>query len=123
MRLARGTGTSVHYAAVGRSGSFPGIQHSKLLMIGSLLIHGSVNWTTASRGNLEFSTLTWLSRAGTDAMRTVLREFQENGKLYHEAVRDSEHRAAARVAAGYRTPSRSRARSESPPSHFGSRRG
>ena len=92
-----------------------------LLLIGSLLIHGSVNWTTASRGNLEFSTLTWLSESGVNFMKGVLRDFDEHGSLYHEAVRDSEHRAAARAAAGTRTPLR--ARSQSPTSHFGSRRG
>ena len=121
VRLARGTGTSVHYAAVGRSGSFPGIQHSKMLLIGSLLIHGSVNWTTSSRGNLEFSTLTWLTEAGLNAVKSVLSEYEEHGVLYHDAVRESEYRAAARSAAGLRTPTR--ARSESPTSHFGSRRG
>ena len=41
--LTRGTGTSAHYAAVGRTASFRGIQHSKSLVVGSLMIHGSSN--------------------------------------------------------------------------------
>ena len=108
VRLTRGTGTTVHYAAVGRSGSYAGIQHSKTMLMGAWLIHGSANWSTSTRGNHEFSTLTWLTAAGIEAVTQAMREMDDRGSLYHEAVRQSEHRAAARAASGTRTPSRTR---------------
>ena len=98
-----------------------GIQHAKFMLAGGILIHGSVNWTTSSRANREFSTMTWLTQSGVDAVRQVLSAYEEHGAQYHTAVRDSEHRAAARAAAGIRTPIRTR--SESPMSRYSSRRG
>jgi len=115
VRAVKGTGTAVHYAAVGRTANFPGIQHSKVLMIGSMLIHGSTNWSTSSRGNHEVSTLTLLTKKGTEVISDVLRDILDRGEPYLEAVRQSEHRAAAREASGMRTPIR-RARSMSPTS-------
>jgi len=115
VRAIRGTGTSVHYAAVGRTGAYPGIQHSKVLQIGSMLIHGSTNWSTSSRGNHEVSTLTLLALKGTDLIGDVQRDLLDRGESYHEAVRQNEHRAAARAASGMRTPIR-KARSMSPTS-------
>jgi hypothetical protein len=115
VRAVKGTGTAVHYAAVGRTANFPGIQHSKVLMIGSMLIHGSTNWSTSSRGNHEVSTLTLLTKKGTEVISDVLRDILDRGEPYLEAVRQNEHRAAAREASGMRTPIR-RARSVSPTS-------
>ena len=64
--------------------------------------------------------MTWLTRSGMEAVRQVLRMYEEEGAQYHAAVRDSEYRAAARAAAGIRTPVR--ARSESPMSRYSSGR-
>ena len=106
MQAVKGTGTAVHYAAVGRTGTFQGIQHSKVLMIGAVMIHGSSNWTTSSRGNHEVSTMTLLTENGMAKMRSVMREILDHGAAYHDAVRQSAYRAAARAASGVRTPVR-----------------
>ena len=84
---------------MGRSGSFRGIQHSKALVLGGFFAHGAGNWTTASRGNKEICSLTWLNPAGVVAITDALRTIEEEAAPYHEAVRDSaEQRAAARAA-------------------------
>lgn len=78
VRLINGDPLEPEYRLVGREDalrgreSMLGIQHAKCVLVDDLLLIGSVNWTTSSRCNSEFSALLHLNDHGK----------QEVGKLY-----------------------------------------
>ena len=62
------------YESVGRAAvGGPGIQHSKCALVDGILVHGSTNWTAASRGNLELSSEVVLTKKGREEVEQLLK--------------------------------------------------
>ena len=70
--LQHGAPLGPEYARVHRSVSGTGLLHAKCLLADDMLVVGSANWTTSSRGNMEVGALLRLYPSSTQAVMETL---------------------------------------------------
>jgi uncharacterized small protein (DUF1192 family) len=107
--LATGMDTQGEYAEAGRAvRPGRGLLHAKVYRMGEYLVCGSANWTTSSKCNVEFCTLTRLSARG-------VREFEDRiGLLRSKATPLTAELEIEAEASRTRVAERRKMRSASP---------
>ena len=96
------------YQDVGRPGvGGRGILHAKTLLCGGLVVTGSGNWTSSTKGNREIGVLIALDIHGLRNYGKRIAEILESSEVFDQAFLDAaEQRAASRSKS--REPSRPR---------------
>ena len=89
--LQKGTSLGPEYARVNRAVSGTGILHAKCLLADGMLVVGSANWTTSSRGNKEVGVLIRLYPSAIQSVQEVL-ESRLVGAETLEGVLSTVHR-------------------------------
>ena len=72
MVLQRGTPLAPEYSRANRAVSGTGLLHAKCLLADDMLVVGSANWTTSSRGNVEVGVLFRLYSSATQQVQEAL---------------------------------------------------
>ena len=70
--LQKGAALGPEYQRVGRTVTGTGIQHAKCLLADNMLVVGSTNWTTSSRGNSEVGVLIRLRSSAEQVVKEML---------------------------------------------------
>ena len=106
VHVAEGDNLTAVYRAVGRSvpGFLKGIMHQKSAMIDDLVIIGSCNWTTSSRGNFEIGVLFKVEPSHRDIVKEMLEvPFVSGQELTHAAVEEAQRaRSESPTGRGFR---------------------
>ena len=89
--LQKGTPLGPEYTRVNRAVSGTGLLHAKCLLADDMLVVGSANWTTSSRGNVEVGVLLRLCPSATQLVQESL-ESRLVGAETLEAAQTSVHR-------------------------------
>jgi hypothetical protein len=106
VHVAEGDNLTAVYRAVGRSipGHLKGIMHQKSAMIDDLVIIGSCNWTTSSRGNFEIGVLFKVEPSHRDIVKELLEvPFASGQELTIAAVEEAQRaRSESPTGRGFR---------------------
>ena len=89
--LQKGTPLAPEYSRVNRAVSGTGILHAKCLLADGMLVVGSANWTTSSRGNKEVGVLIRLYPSAIQSVQEAL-ESRLVGAETLEAALSTAHR-------------------------------
>ena len=91
MVLQRGTPLAPEYSRVNQAVSGTGLLHAKCLLADDMLVVGSANWTTSSRGNVEVGVLIRLYPSAMQQVQEAL-ESRLVGAETLEAAQTTVHR-------------------------------
>ena len=90
--LQHGSPLGPEYARVRRSVSGTGLLHAKCLLADDMLVVGSANWTTSSRGNVEVGALLRLYPSSTQSVKETLENRLVGAETLEAAQETSVHR-------------------------------
>jgi len=113
--LASGNPLQPEYLAAGRTArGGVGILHAKVCCVGRWLVHGSANFTTSTRCNVEFGSLIYLSGSGRRAMDAWFAQLRQRSQPLTLELIEKGDENRERADERRRSKSASRAASRSP---------